>query len=155
MSALSDLIAENEQDDPGDTANAVFDALDVSPELRELFFPLLRDECRRHARIAARIAERSQPADTGDARSEAHDGGARAGWLTKRRYTGEHYVVLGEMTPDDHRARAAYLSTLAQGTLVTAGRHETWAEQIESAGATCLFDLDPEQIITDHEDDAA
>ena len=146
MSNIHDLIRTHECDDPADTAAAVMDSIGLAKKHRELFFGLLRDECRRLARSATRIAERSNA--VGQKHRDTHVSDAdgeimsRAQWLARNTYNGEEYVCVGEMTVDDHRKRAAYLSAMAGGLNRTADRHLAWAEQLEAAGVRCLNELE-------------
>ncbi len=56
--------------------------------------------------------------------------------------TGE-YVAWLLATPGQHRERAGWLRGQAAAVVETAVQHEDAAEAIESAGGTCLADLDP------------
>jgi len=51
------------------------------------------------------------------------------------------WVFWGDMTPDDHRLRAAWLRGTAGGYLRTADEHDQAAAIIEAAGVSCLREV--------------
>ena len=150
MSAIRKLIDEHQTGDPDETCKAVMDATGIAKKHRDLFWPLLRDECRRLARTAVRDAERGDINDShpdpghtpGDTHSALAGVGVRADFLNKRIYTGNgNYVLWGEATVEDHQSRVAYLASLRNGIDDTIQLHVEAMELIEAAGVTCLNDL--------------
>lgn len=146
---LHDLIAEHQTGDPDLTAAAVFDAVKLPGKWRDLFYAVVRDECRRTARHIVRGLESGtgQGDDgtlhaTAGATSIYYPKDQRDDFLSQRFYTGTEYVTWGEATVDHHRERIAYLATLRNGIDATITRHADAVEQIESAGASCLNDIE-------------
>lgn len=143
MSAIHEVIRDNEQDTPEATAEAVCAAIGLPAKWRDLFFPLLRDECRRTIRVAARLAE-SSPDDYGQAPTAAHNGSAgssgdRTSYLSERFATGDgRYVRWGEATVADHTMRVEMLAKLRGGIDATIGRHLEAIELLNTTGARCL-----------------
>lgn len=145
---LHDLIAEYQSGDPDQTAAAVFDAVKLPSKWRDLFYAVVRDECRRTARHHVRGLE-ANPSHNGIVDQGSSAGVAsiapkdqRDGFLSQRFYTGTEYVTWGAATVEDHRERIAYLATLRNGIDATIARHADAVEQIESAGASCLNDIE-------------
>lgn len=144
---IDDLIYEHSTGDPDLTAAAVMDALRVPKRWRVLFWPLLRDECRRLHRSTVRAIEQSSGA-TDHHGSDTHDphvggtGITRTEYLAQRFYTGTEYVTWGSATVQDHQDRIDYLSKLRGGITDTIGRHAEAIELLESADVSCLDKLD-------------
>jgi len=139
MSAISVLIKKHDNGDPDDTTKAVMDSLKVPPKWRLLFWPLLRDECRRSCRDSVRDAEIAATGHaSGDTQVNPAGGGDRTDYLSERFYNGSKYVTWGEATVQDHRDRIAFLATLRNGIQSTIDRHSAAIETLEAAKATCL-----------------
>ncbi len=145
---LHDLIAEYQSGDPDLTTAAVFDAVKLPGKWRDLFYAVVRDECRRTARHHVRGLE------GGTGHNRIGDPGSSAGvssispvaertrFLASGFYTGSKRVSWGEATVEEHRERIAFLATLRNGIDATIARHAAAVEQIESAGASCLNDIE-------------
>ena len=58
-------------------------------------------------------------------------------------FNGKDFVEWGAATVQDHEGRIAYLSRRRDGITATIARHREAIEMIESAGVTCLNDLEP------------
>ena len=145
MKDLNELIDEYRCTDPADTTRAIFDAVRLPDRYRQLFFAVVRDECRRTAR-AHTVASFS---DTTDDHS-GHDTHklsvvGRVGFLTENIYCGaEHgYIPLGEMTVEHHQARIVFQASLANGIQRDIQRHQDWIDEIVEANVSCLNDLHP------------
>ena len=145
MSAdLHELIAQHDQGDPDRTAIAVLNAVACPAKWRDLFGPLLRDECRRSFRADARKIEEEAGGAHSISGTQARDaavGPSRTDFLATRFYTGDRYVTWGEATVEDHRSRIAFLASLRNGIDATIQRHADAIEQIEAAGVATLADL--------------
>ena len=161
MSALHALIREHECDDPADTAAAVMSAIGLAKRHRDLFFPLLRDECRRLARSAARIAERGtidldhrrgdthhlavevdEEAGSGHPASDTQRYSARASFLAVTFYTGTAYVTWGDATAADHLGRITFQQSLASGIGRDIARHQRAVELLDEHDVDCLGEID-------------
>ncbi len=146
MDKLTDLIHANEADDPTDTANAVCAAVGLPTKWRDLFFDLLRDECRRRMRVDARSAEASSWGGA-HTRPDTHPGNGspredRTTYLSTRFATGDgRFVLWGEATIDDHRMRMEMLTRLRNGLDATIARHQSAIDLLVESGARCLNDL--------------
>lgn len=143
MDDLRTLIRTYEQDTPDATADAVFDAVGCPQKWRDLFGPVVRDECRRLYRGAVRSAESHPDGHTcGDTQAATAVGvTTRTDYLAQRFATGDgRYVTWAEATVDDHRSRIAMLATLRNGIDATIERHVDAIATITAAGARCLGD---------------
>ena len=141
---LHETIAKHHNGDPDETTVAVFDAIGLPPKWRLVFYSIVRDECRRQGRAAtlALITE------TTDGQHDPDTHGSRAvsrpRWLVRRNYCGDDigYVLLGQMTVEQHRGRIAFQSALRNGITADINRHADWIELIESTpDAACLDDV--------------
>lgn len=143
MSDLHDLIAEHMDGDPDSTAAAVFSAANVPAKWRNLFYAVVRDECRRMARSYTVSTIIGAASNHGAGDTQAVDDAGRSDFLAASIYCGPErgYVPLGEMTVADHEARIAMQVRLRGGIDADIERHRTWVDQLVAAGATCLNDL--------------
>lgn len=143
MSTLHELIRDHEQDSPEDTAAAVCAAVSLPAKWRDLFFDLLRDECRRNMRQDTRRAEAISAAG-GHGSHDPHGSTApgpeidRDDYLSHRFYNGDRYVLWGDATVDDHRGRIDFLSKLRNGIDETIERHQEAIDLLVATGARCL-----------------
>jgi hypothetical protein len=152
--SLTSLIHTYECDDPSDTAKAVMDFVKMSKRHRELFFALLRDECRRLSRSATRIAERANATDRFVHDTQTADVGgdieamSRPEWLRRRIYCGPlfGYVITGSATVEQWRARIDFLASYRNGITQTISVAESLIAQIEAARVECLFDLEAPRL---------
>lgn len=138
MVALSQLIDQHATGDPDATAAAVFDALRCPDKWRELFYGVVRDECRRRYRSTVREFE-------GQSMTDAPSGiasGSRTAYLAERFYNGTKYVEWGTATVEDHLNRITYLTMLRGGIDVTIARHEQAVAEITAAGVACLAEIE-------------
>ncbi len=144
MPNLNELIDQMSNGDPDETASAVFDALGCPQKWRDMFGPLVRNECRRSIRSDVRAHENS-PSDhgTSDTQERRVAGGInRAEYLADRFCIGRgKHVVWGEATVQDHRDRIAFLASLRNGIDNTIARHAEAIDIIEAAGVSCLNDV--------------
>lgn len=138
VNALAEVIDRQQTGEPDATAAAVFAALKCPDKWRDIFYGVVRDECRRRYRTAVHALEGQSSPDTHSSSAL----GARAAYLAERFYNGTEYVEWGAATVEDHLARIAYLTTLRDGIDNTIARHEEAITRIASAGATCLDDID-------------
>ena len=144
---LNELIDEHQTNDPDETAAAVFDAVACPAKWRELFYKVVRDECRRQARNLVRHIEATGGHRRDDTHTGSAAGGSRTAFLATKFYNGEKYVTWGEATTVDHEGRIASLSRLAGGINTTIGRHRDAIERIVARGVTCLDELDDDNEV--------
>ena len=144
MTEISEIIDQHQTGDPDETAAAVMDALEVPAKWRDLFYGLLRDECRRTLRGHVRGLERGNPGHREHgthprvAGVAATPAATRDAYLNARFYTGTKYVTWGEATIEQHLERIAYLSKLQSGISDTIARHQHAVDVLVAAGADCL-----------------
>jgi hypothetical protein len=162
METLNELITAHFNPDPDITARAVFDAAGVPQKWRELFYRVVRDECRRSARTIVRLHERGIDADadefsplattTTTTPNERPSPGVtiRNGettavvYLADRMYCGpdHQWVLKGAATAQQWESRAAYLDAQARGIAETRNDCIAVAKYLRDAGADCLNDLE-------------
>lgn len=140
INKLHETIDAYQSGDPDVTAAAVFDALNVPTKWANLFYGVVRDECRRRSRSFVRDLE------TGQALNETqmqHAGsGSRASLLESAFYDGTSYVQWGEATIEQHQGRIIFQSALRDGINADIARHFDAVKAIQSTpGATCLNDV--------------
>ncbi len=136
---LQELIGEHWSDDPADTAAAVMKAPGVVKEWRTLFFPLVRDECRRRAREVARQIEQT-PAGT-EEKTTPSPAASRLGLLETSFYTGSLYVTWGEATIADHEDRIAFQQAFVVGLGRDMALHRQAIADCRAGGVERLDDL--------------
>jgi hypothetical protein len=144
---LTELIASVATGDPDETAEAVFAAVNCPSKWRDLFYGVVRDECRRRYRLAAIQIEIS---GTDQTRHDTQTGtvGARISFLESRFYDGDKYVTQGAALIPDHERRIAFQGVLRGGIDADIGRHRWAIDKIKAAGVSCLneiTDLDIEE----------
>lgn len=139
-----DTLLDAQPDLADDTiAKQVIDGIRTRADLAELTMPLVigmvSNQRRRDTRTAERrVFEGGELADpTGELRdlldrSMQLDDGRLVGW--------------GEATVEDHRARIAYLQRLVDGIERTIAVHRVAIATISAAEATCLAELDDDQV---------
>lgn len=155
------LINEHNDGNPDTTAEAVWRATHCPAKWRALFFPLVRDECRRRIRGVVRFLEQhpdrraeaikvAQPIDPpprslvgvpdleGDRKLPIN---SRRAFLSERFYTGVKYVAHGEATIEDHEGRIAFQLELRGGIDDDIVFHWTAIELIQRTGVTCLNEV--------------
>ena len=140
INKLHETIDAYQSGDPDVTAAAVFDALNVPTKWANLFYGVVRDECRRRSRSFVRDLE------TGQIRSETQSGyagsGSRASLLESAFYDGTSYVQWGEATIEQHQGRIIFQSAMRDGINADIARHFDAVKAIQSTpGATCLNDV--------------
>jgi hypothetical protein len=142
MSSIHQIIADEQCDNPNDTAWAVIKQIDLPERFHALLFPLIRSECIRHHRLATRIAERvgingqPSPVDENDEPTVS-----RSAFLSERFYTGKAWVLWSSATVEDHEGRIAYQASLKRGIDDDIKRHRWAIEQIKSHNVTCLAEI--------------
>jgi len=138
--SLNETIDAHQMGDPDKTAAAVFGALNVPAKWADLFYGVVRDECRRRSRSFIRDLE------TGQVLSGTHiaaaGSGSRAAFVEAHFHTGDLYVKWGEATVADHQGRIDRQTVLRGGIDADIARHaEAIASIKASPGATCLNDI--------------
>jgi len=144
MNDLHELIEQHRCDDPADTTAAIFAAIRLPERYRSLFFAVVRDECRRMARYATVANLTGTTDDQGQYETQCVSVVGRAAWLSERIYCGGErgYVVIGQMTVEDHLARIQFQQSLVNGISRDIERHQEWIAQIEATpNAVCLDDV--------------
>lgn len=140
---LRDTIDACQTGDPDVTVAAVFDRLACPAKWRELFYGVVRDECRRLARYA--VLDNIAAATGGQWHPDDHSSTAsgRGSFLAERMYCGpEHgHVVIGEATVEQIQCRIAAQLRLRSGIDADIERLRLWVAEIVAAGATCLNDV--------------
>mgnify|MGYP000045609643 CR=1 FL=1 len=157
MSTLAELIADHFDPDPDVTTAAVFAAASVPQKWREMFYQVVRDECRRSARTVVRRHERgvddADQFDTPDAnrdptpnretRRVCHIGGVTV-FLADHIFCGMKHgnVLKGDATADQWEARAAFLGAQVAGISKTMDECITVAKHLRDTGADSLAALE-------------
>ena len=149
--SLSELIASNWDPDPDVAAAAVIAAARVPKKWADLFYAVLRDECRRSARNVVRAHEHqiAEPGTRLCAKPIRDPSLVRfvAGYMVyrgDRMYTGERYVLKGVATVDEWRQRSLYLGRFRDGIDRTINECEHIIATLSSAGVACIDDLEPD-----------
>jgi len=140
INKLHETIDAYQSGDPDVTAAAVFDALNVPTKWANLFYGVVRDECRRRSRSFVRDLE------TGHGDDETHiahaGSGSRASLYGAGFYHGDGYATWGEATIEQHQGRIIFQSALRDGINADIARHLEAIKAIQSTpGATCLNDV--------------
>jgi hypothetical protein len=137
MKKLHELISKVKQDDPSDTAHAVCDLL-LNEEQTEYLFPLIKHECRRLDRAAARLGEQvvGENFENNAPKSE------RQAFHAQVFYNGETYVTWGSATIADHLGRIDFQQSLKNGIDNNIELHRWAIEQIEAHGVECLDQIE-------------
>jgi len=138
--SLNELIKAHASADPTAAALAVFADLGCPPKWQEVFFSLVRHECRNQYRATVRDLE-AEPTTVVTTSESKTDPSARSEFLTYHFYNGEKWVLWDTATVDDHEKRIAYQLTLRNGIDRDIEKHRWAIQQITAAGVTCLADL--------------
>ena len=157
MSTLAELIADHFDPDPDVTTAAVFAAAGVPQKWRDMFYQVVRDECRRSARTVVRRHERgvddADQFDTPGATQETtpsvgtplvcHIDGVTV-FLADRMFCGlDHgYIDKGDATAAQWEARAGFLGAQAAGITKTMDECITVAKHLRDTGADSLAALE-------------
>ena len=135
---LYQIIDDNVTGDADLDAKTIIDLLEVPAKWAEVFFPLLKIECRRRYRALVSAAEHSN-----EKAKHPTPGDDRSAYLNKRFAVGDgRYVLWGEATIEDHRSRIAMLTSLRNGIDDTIDRHNQAVKILITAKATCLNDIE-------------
>ena len=151
---LSELIRDHYDADPDVTARAVMDVAGVPLKWRQLFYGVVRDECRRMSRSVVRNHERFVDSEVSP--WEPIDGPSpisvsaptvqinqQAVYLADRMCIGADgtYVLKGDATANEWLMRADFLATLRDGMSRTIDDCVEVAKFLADAGADSLNDL--------------
>ena len=138
--SLRETIDAQQMGDPDETAGAVFNALNVPAKWADLFYGVVRDECRRRSRSFIRDLEAGQTPPENQIMPAGS--GSRVTLLESSFYNGTQYVKWGEATVDDHQGRIDHQTVMRGGIDADIARHGAAIDSIKSTpGATCLNDV--------------
>jgi hypothetical protein len=143
VSSLTELIREHQTGNADETAAAVFTALGCPQEWRDIFYLVVRDECRRLYRYHVAAAERASASDGAMARTEPNDAPplARGTFLTEHFYTGDRYVLWGTATVDQITSRINFLRKQIYGMESSVELLKNALTHIVGNGVSCLNEL--------------
>lgn len=127
------ILAEHPEIEVGDAVRKTIASLSTE-QLEAAVSRLLTWHVRKRLRARTRQIERRAQSGSPEARKQL--------LREKEALPDGRFVAFGQMTADDHLARAGWLRSHANDTLRTVAMHEEAAARILNAGARCLDEIE-------------